>query len=101
MVRDWTRQACAAILRYLAQAPADALHREHPEASEVFVTGTFDDWGKTQRLDKQASGFFEKTVALPSKDKVLYKVSKGELKLRATPTVSSKEKQASFLAIDT
>jgi hypothetical protein len=57
--------------------------REHPEASEVFVTGTFDDWGKTQKLDKQASGFFEKSVALPSKDKVLYKVSEGEMKMRA------------------
>jgi hypothetical protein len=38
------------------------------------VTGTFDDWGKTQKLDKLPSGFFEKTVTLPSKDKVLYKV---------------------------
>jgi hypothetical protein len=38
------------------------------------VTGTFDDWGKTQKLDKLSSGFFEKTVTLPSKDKVLYKV---------------------------
>jgi serine/threonine protein kinase len=36
---------------------------KHP-ASEVFVTGTFDDWSKSIRLDDR-DGFFEKTVLLP------------------------------------
>jgi hypothetical protein len=49
------------------------LFREHPEANEVFVTGTFDDWGKTQQLHK-VGDVFEKTVDLDGKDKILYKV---------------------------
>ena len=45
---------------------------EHP-AEEVFVTGTFDDWGKSVKLDKVGSAY-EKTVDLPkSDDKILYK----------------------------
>ena len=49
--------------------------REHP-AEEVFVTGTFDNWGKTVKLDKSGSSH-EKTVDLP-KEKVLYKVRHGK-----------------------
>ncbi|KAF2417440.1 hypothetical protein EJ08DRAFT_82141 [Tothia fuscella] len=45
---------------------------EHPEANEVFVTGTFDDWGKTEKLEK-VGNVFEKTVDLDGKDKILYK----------------------------
>ena len=45
------------------------------------MTGTFDDWSKSQELDKQSNGFFEKTVKLPSKEKVLYKVRVGCLLL--------------------
>lgn len=38
------------------------------------MTGTFDNWAKSTRLDKQGSAF-EKTVSLsPSDDKILYKV---------------------------
>lgn len=51
-------------------------NREHP-AEEVFVTGTFDDWKKSTKLDKLGSAH-EKTVELPkskSDDKILYKVS--------------------------
>lgn len=45
---------------------------EHP-ANEVFVTGTFDDWNKTQKLDKKGD-IFEKEVTLPiSTDKIYYK----------------------------
>lgn len=40
-------------------------------ANEVFVTGTFDDWGKTVRLDRVDDGF-AKTVSLPI-EKVQYK----------------------------
>ncbi|KAJ9195223.1 hypothetical protein DTO021D3_8943 [Paecilomyces variotii] len=43
------------------------------EADEVFVTGTFDDWGKTVQLDKKGS-VFEKEVHLPTADeKIQYK----------------------------
>jgi hypothetical protein len=40
----------------------------------VFVTGSFDDWGKTVQLDRNGD-VFEKEVQLPSADKVHYKVS--------------------------
>lgn len=54
---------------------ADITNREHP-ADEVYVTGTFDDWGKTVKLEKGADGVFTKTVQLPhSQDNVYYKVS--------------------------
>ncbi|KAI9881171.1 MAG: hypothetical protein M1830_007149 [Pleopsidium flavum] len=45
---------------------------EHP-AKEVYVTGTFDDWGKTVKLDKKGT-VHEKLVDLPrADDKVYYK----------------------------
>jgi hypothetical protein len=41
----------------------------------VFVTGTFDQWSKSIKLEKQDS-VLEKTVTLPKTDeKILYKVS--------------------------
>lgn len=47
--------------------------RDHP-ASEVFVTGTFDDWARSVKLEKKANSF-EKRVELPSADeKIYYKV---------------------------
>ncbi|RMJ23889.1 hypothetical protein PHISP_05228 [Aspergillus sp. HF37] len=43
-------------------------------ANEVFVTGTFDDWGKTVKLDRRGD-VFEKDVRLPAMDrKIHYKV---------------------------
>ncbi|KAK4965209.1 hypothetical protein LTR28_003522 [Elasticomyces elasticus] len=46
---------------------------EHP-AQEVYVTGTFDNWSKSVKLDKKGDTF-EKLVNLPSADaKILYKV---------------------------
>lgn len=51
------------------------LSREHP-ATEVYVTGEFDDWGQTVKLEKKGESLFEKLVELPHvEDKVLYKVS--------------------------
>ena len=44
---------------------------EH-SANEVFVTGTFDDWRKTVKLEKEDS-IFKKTVELP-KTHTQYKV---------------------------
>ncbi|KNG51671.1 carbohydrate-binding module family 48 protein [Stemphylium lycopersici] len=45
----------------------------YPEhsANEVYVTGTFDDWRKTVKLD-QEDGIFKKTVELP-KEHIQYK----------------------------
>ena len=40
----------------------------------MYVTGTFDNWAKTEKLDPVGTGF-EKTVTLPdSSEKILYKV---------------------------
>ena len=51
-------------------------------AREVFVTGTFDDWSKSVKLDKTATGH-EKTVPLPqTSEKVLYKVCELRARLR-------------------
>ncbi|KAI0144064.1 carbohydrate-binding module family 48 protein [Hypoxylon sp. NC0597] len=45
---------------------------EHP-ASEVYVTGTFDDWKKTEQLEK-VGDHFEKAVTLPNaSEKIYYK----------------------------
>jgi hypothetical protein len=44
-----------------------------PDAKEVFVTGTFDDWTQSVKLEKKGD-IFEKTVELPADKKVLYKV---------------------------
>jgi hypothetical protein len=43
-------------------------------AEEVYVTGTFDNWTKSERLELVGK-VFEKTVTLPeSSDKIFYKV---------------------------
>ncbi|KAI1258613.1 hypothetical protein F5Y18DRAFT_341283 [Xylariaceae sp. FL1019] len=45
---------------------------DHP-ATDVFVTGTFDGWKKTEQLEKVGHSF-QKTVALPdASDKIFYK----------------------------
>ncbi|KAF2769092.1 hypothetical protein EJ03DRAFT_106523 [Teratosphaeria nubilosa] len=51
------------------------------KAEEVYVTGTFDNWGKTVKLDKKDT-VHEKWVSLPqTSDKILYKfVADGEWK---------------------
>ncbi|KAJ5644853.1 hypothetical protein N7507_010864 [Penicillium longicatenatum] len=41
-------------------------------ANEVFVTGTFDDWGKTVKLDR-VGDIFAKEVSLPIGESVQYK----------------------------
>ncbi|KAE8151001.1 hypothetical protein BDV25DRAFT_153363 [Aspergillus avenaceus] len=40
-------------------------------ADEVFVTGTFDDWGKTVKLDRKGD-IFEKEISLPLTDEKLH-----------------------------
>jgi hypothetical protein len=51
--------------------------RTHP-AEEVYVTGTFDNWSKSEKLVKTGD-VFTKDVTLPSADeKIYYKVRVGE-----------------------
>jgi hypothetical protein len=51
---------------------------EH-DASEVYVTGTFDGWTKSEKLI-QTGNVFEKNVTLPSAaEKIYYKVRKDKL----------------------
>ena len=39
------------------------------------MTGTFDNWSKSNKLEKQTFGGYEKTVEIPeTKEKILYKV---------------------------
>lgn len=48
-------------------------HRNHP-AEEVYVTGTFDDWAKSVKLEKKGDSF-EKSLELSKTDeKIFYKV---------------------------
>lgn len=45
---------------------------DHP-ATEVYVTGTFDDWKKTEKMEKIGAGF-QKQVALPdTSSKIFFK----------------------------
>lgn len=49
------------------------LSRAHP-AEEVYVTGTFDNWSKSEKMDK-VGDVFEKAVDLPdTSEKIYYKV---------------------------
>ncbi|KAG8624975.1 hypothetical protein KVT40_006726 [Elsinoe batatas] len=41
------------------------------DGSEVYVTGTFDDWSKSQKLEKTSKGF-EKDVTLKNVDEKIY-----------------------------
>jgi hypothetical protein len=62
------------LLRSLLDAAAADSFRPHA-ANEVYVTGTFDDWAKTEKLEKVDAGHFEKIVQLNKIDeKILYKV---------------------------
>lgn len=47
-------------------------NRDHP-ADEVYVTGTFDDWAKSVKLEKE-DGVFVKQVELPLGQTISYKV---------------------------
>jgi hypothetical protein len=56
--------------------------REH-SANQVYVTGTFDDWMKTVKLEKE-DGVFKKTVELP-KAHIQYKVCVRRAAFRRPP----------------
>ncbi|ORX57748.1 hypothetical protein BCR36DRAFT_409225 [Piromyces finnis] len=47
---------------------------KNPHAGKVYVTGNFDNWQKTNELEKQPDGTFKKVIPLPSnKEKIIYK----------------------------
>ncbi|KAI0540508.1 hypothetical protein GGR58DRAFT_522024 [Xylaria digitata] len=48
------------------------LYRDHP-ATEVYVTGTFDDWKKTEKLEKTGDSFEKKVVLADISSKIFYK----------------------------
>lgn len=48
----------------------DLGYRPH-NATEVYVTGTFDDWGRTVKLEKNGD-VFEREVQLPKADEKVY-----------------------------
>ncbi|KAI0913942.1 hypothetical protein F4823DRAFT_574994 [Ustulina deusta] len=45
---------------------------DHP-ATEVYVTGTFDDWKKTEQLEKTGDSFEKKVVLPDASSKIFYK----------------------------
>lgn len=52
-------------------------NRDHA-ATEVYVTGTFDDWAMSVKLDQKDGNRFEKLVELPQVDEnIYYKVGAG------------------------
>lgn len=67
-----THPSCARLYPRFVCLLTRAASRSKP-ASEVYVTGTFDDWKKTIKLDKE-NGVFSRQVDLPLTDKnILYK----------------------------
>ena len=61
------------VLAFQNNADMRLIGRPHP-ANDVHVTGTFDDWGKTEKLEK-VGDVWEKEVQLPLADeKYYYKV---------------------------
>jgi hypothetical protein len=48
--------------------------RTASDAEDVYVTGTFDNWSKSNKLEKTAHGTLEKEVALPVSERISYKV---------------------------
>lgn len=51
--------------------------RDHA-ATEVYVTGTFDDWARSVKLEKKDGNRFEKLVELPqAEENIYYKVGAG------------------------
>lgn len=48
--------------------------RTASDAEDVYVTGTFDNWSKSNKLEKTAHGTLEKEVYLPMSEKISYKV---------------------------
>jgi hypothetical protein len=61
----------------------------------VYVTGTFDNWSKSEKLEK-GDGIFQKTVTLPNaQDKIYYKVRSF---FPASPSLVLKTSPKTYLA---
>jgi hypothetical protein len=66
-------------------ANSRCVSREHP-AEEVFVTGTFDNWTKSVRLEK-VGDVFEKEVEFgPDTEKIFYKVGRATVLIARSDT---------------
>jgi hypothetical protein len=78
MVRSGARSRCSGgrVATQPPQAPwTDHVGRPYAGATAVVVTGTFDNWAKTIRLEKTADDdYFSKRVELVLGGKILYKV---------------------------
>ncbi|CCF46907.1 hypothetical protein CH063_15503 [Colletotrichum higginsianum] len=59
----------------------------HP-AEEVYVTGTFDNWTKSEKLDKVGNSF-EKTVTLPNASEKIYYKAQVQVQVQAPLLPSS------------
>jgi len=53
----------------------NVLNRTENDTDEVFVTGTFDNWARSIKLEPNSDGHLEKEVILPLNEKVDYKVN--------------------------
>lgn len=78
----WYVRACLAPTQAPSVPNCLHAHREH-SANEVYVTGTFDDWRKTVKLENE-DGIFKKTVELP-KTHTQYKVRTPPVAYRQLP----------------
>jgi len=56
-------------------------NRTASDAEDVYVTGTFDSWSKSIKLEKSPSGVLEKEVTVPLSEKITYKVRKSYEKM--------------------
>ncbi len=78
-------------LAFQIVADKSSIGRPHP-ANDVHVTGTFDDWGKTEKLEKVGE-VWEKQVQLPSaNEKYYYKVrARSSFTIRAGESLELRE----------
>lgn len=61
-------------MHYRKAKVADLIHNREHSARDVYVTGTFDDWARSVKLDNKGT-HFEKLVELPlANEKIYYKV---------------------------
>lgn len=75
--------------------------RDRPHAGEdVYVTGTFDNWSKSEKMEKVGDAF-EKSVDLPdTSDKIYYKVGTRSLNCLRVSAFSSPLFQSMRLSCD-
>lgn len=62
------------VTQFYLQRSKTNYNRTASDAEEVYVTGTFDNWSKSAKLEKSASGVLEKEIVVPMNEKITYKV---------------------------